>query len=121
MRPMKHREPDHERFKRSLSLLIKKKHGSITKFSEQSGINRQTVYDYLNRTWPNSNKLIQLAKALEVTPEELLGVKLEAPKGTISQEQLYLIDATKDPDVLDFLLDCLGALRKARSAQKEME
>ena len=61
--------------------IMKEKEISVGNLSRLTGISRQTIYDWQKKnTNPGADKIMIICEALQVTPEELLGIEIELIK-----------------------------------------
>ena len=69
--------------------MIEEKHMSMSEFARQVGIAKSTMSRYFNRTreFP-LNKADDFAKALDISPEYLLGLEEERPRPEIDLSNL---------------------------------
>lgn len=90
---------------------------SQTDMASKIGVSKQTLYKYENDIVSNipSDKIELLAKALEVTPEYIMGWETESHSTMTADNASVLAKATLDP----LVLDCVRMLTQMSEAQKQ--
>jgi len=108
--------------------LLKDNHMTQKEFSERTGIPQGTISDWKRKQLnPSADKLVVIAKALNVTVDQLLGNEPEIGTADyaamLSEEEWTLIDAFRTAPKLqkDRLLDYMSTIAKTGDKQERDE